>query len=595
MRKYGWMLMALLAFAACKHEEIPEKEPVPGEEKPNPVIPDISPIAHIIVNTENGVEVDSKDSKDYRTCTVTIEGGEDGPGLKEVPARIRGRGNSTWEWYPKKPYRIKLDESASVLGLAANKDWVLLADYRDVTHLMNATGFYLARELGLPHSNHIRFVTLTLNGEDLGLYALTEQVEEGGKRVQLNQEEGILLALDINDGPGDVPHATDNFWSEEFGMACAVKFPRDATAVQRDDVKEEFSLLEEAVASEDWEEIQKVLDVESMIHYIMIQEIIGNVEMDNNPSLRSGFIHRFDNKSKWVMGPLWDCDGGFSYNWGDMYDYSGRGHTFFENYRYLVFGSDPYYHAGAYGSTASDFFCCLFGVPEFVKAFQARWNEVHITLLEGLLDYLDETEELIGEAAQEDMDLWEINNYSHAAEYSKLVAWLTNRFNYLDGVIRNYPTHEGGPVVPTPSEDIEIKATLEYEASYAQDGHHEGTFVYISEADLETIEKALGISLETWGDRYESGQASFQAVEPDGTLNPDNTANAPGHWFNADGYVTGYNSDSYVFSEYNAWWQGFSLGKHPTICTPGTYEIAQAFVYGASAVCVRFHITVTEN
>ena len=82
--------------------------------------------------------------------------------------------------------------------------------------------------------------------------------------------------------------------------------------------------------------------------------------------MRSGFIHRHDDDSLWVMGPLWDCDGGFNYNWGDMYDSRGWGHTFFENYRTLIFGSDPYNHYGAYGSTPSDFFCDLFGLCRFV-------------------------------------------------------------------------------------------------------------------------------------------------------------------------------------------------------------------------------------
>jgi hypothetical protein len=325
--------------------------------------------------------------------------------------------------------------------MAPNKDWVLLADYRDVTHMMNLVGFYLAQELGLPFANHVRYATVTLNGEDLGLYMVTEQVEEGGHRVQLDPKEGILLALDINDGPDDRPRATDNFFSNVFWMAAAVKYPEDATKADRDRVREEFAFLERAIESEDWAAVKQELDVESMAKYILIQEIISNVEMDNYPSMRSGFIHRYDDSSRWVMGPLWDCDGGFNYNWSDMYDSRGRGHTYFESYRTLIFGSDPYYRTGAYGSTPSDFFCCLFGMPEFVRLIRQLWIDNQASLLSGLLDCLAETETLIGTAAQADMDRWGIDRYVHAEEYRKLRAWLTNRFRYLDGVIRNYPIH----------------------------------------------------------------------------------------------------------------------------------------------------------
>ena len=432
--------IVLLAFAAvllsCGKDIIEEAEdkPFSGEVS---FTSDV--IARIDITTDNGVAVDSKDPADYRPCTVKVSGKEEY--AMTVRGKIRGRGNSTWNWYPKKPYRIKLDVSSSFLGMAPNKDWVLLADYRDVTHMMNLVGFYLAKELGLPYANHVRYATVSLNGKDMGLYMVTEQVEEGGHRVQLDPDEGILLALDINDGPDDVPNATDNFWSEVFGMAAAVKYPEDADRKVRDRVREEFSFLERAIESEDWAGVKRELDVKSMARYILIQEIISNVEMDNYPSMRSGFIHRRDNDSLWVMGPLWDCDGGFNYNWGDMYDNRGRGHTYFESYKTLIFGSDPYYRTGAYGSTPSDFFCCLFGIPEFVNLIRQVWIENHAALLEGLLDCLAETETLIGKEAQADMDRWGITNYNHAEEYRKLCSWLTNRFNYLDRIVRNYPTH----------------------------------------------------------------------------------------------------------------------------------------------------------
>jgi hypothetical protein len=434
--KYGLVVLALLA-AACGKDVIEEKAgpPVPA------VVTFTAPvISHLDITTDGGVAVNSKDPAQYRPCTVKVSGEEKDYAM-EARGKIRGRGNSTWNWYPKKPYRIKLDVSSPFLGMAPNKDWVLLADYRDVTHMMNLVGFYLAQELGLPFANHVRYATVTLNGEDLGLYMVTEQVEEGGHRVQLDPKEGILLALDINDGPDDRPRATDNFFSNVFWMAAAVKYPEDATKADRDRVREEFAFLERAIESEDWAAVKQELDVESMAKYILIQEIISNVEMDNYPSMRSGFIHRHDDSSRWVMGPLWDCDGGFNYNWSDMYDSRGRGHTYFESYRTLIFGSDPYYRTGAYGSTPSDFFCCLFGMPEFVRLIRQLWIDNQASLLSGLLDCLAETETLIGTAAQADMDRWGIDRYVHAEEYRKLRAWLTNRFRYLDGVIRNYPIH----------------------------------------------------------------------------------------------------------------------------------------------------------
>lgn len=588
------LLIALFGFAACNPEEVvstPDPDEKEGD-KEEPTAYYAYALAKIDITTDGGVAVDSKE--EYRPCTIKIDGNDFFSDL-EAKGKIRGRGNSTWNWYPKKPYRIKLDESSPVLGMKKNRDWVLLADYRDVTHMMNNVGFSLAYELGLPSTNHSRYATVTLNGEFLGLYMITEQVEEGKHRVQLDSEQGLLLALDLNDGPGDEPYATNNFWSEGFGMAVAVKYPDDATTDQRDRAKTEFAKLEEAINSLDWEQIQSLLDVESMINYILVQEIICNVEVDNNPSLRSGYIHRYSDTSKWVMGPLWDCDGGFDYNWGDMYDSYGMGHTFFEDYRDLIFGSDPFNHRGAYGSTASDFFCRLFGIPEFVELLQQKWNSVIGTLPEKLEDHLGATEEVIADAAQEDMELWGITNYTHAREFLNLVNWLSNRFSYLDDVVNAYPKKQGTVPEKPYSGEVTINTTIEKSVEFALDGHYTGVTVELSSEERQQIATALG--LESFDDimsLYFEEQLTFQAIEPDGSLNPNNTANAPGHWFDNGGKVVSHGSNSYVFSEFDLWEGSFKLGKHPTIATTGTYSTAQAFVYGANAAAVRFNITITE-
>jgi len=41
---------------------------------------------------------------------------------------------------------------------------------------MNAFGFEVTRGLGMPYTNHTRFVEETLNSEYIGLYQLKEQV-----------------------------------------------------------------------------------------------------------------------------------------------------------------------------------------------------------------------------------------------------------------------------------------------------------------------------------------------------------------------------------------------------------------------------------
>jgi hypothetical protein len=74
-------------------------------------------------------------------------------------AGIRGRGNVTWG-YPKKPYRLKFDKKISMFGLGEAKSWVLLANYRDPTLIMNTVAFELGHKLGFPYTNHAHHVEL---------------------------------------------------------------------------------------------------------------------------------------------------------------------------------------------------------------------------------------------------------------------------------------------------------------------------------------------------------------------------------------------------------------------------------------------------
>ena len=151
-----WML------AACSDNDNESPELTPEEQDYT------FSVAQLTIETKDHAPILGKEKKHYVDFTLTVE--SDHPEWNyEGTGRIRGRGNSTWLWYPKKPYRMKLDEKASILGLDEEKDWVLLANYRDPTHLMNTFTFAAGQELGLPYTNHSRFVEVTLNGEYIGL------------------------------------------------------------------------------------------------------------------------------------------------------------------------------------------------------------------------------------------------------------------------------------------------------------------------------------------------------------------------------------------------------------------------------------------
>lgn len=385
-------------------------------------------VAQLAIATENAAPIVSKDKKDYVNCVLTIDS-EKKEWNYTGTGRIRGRGNSTWLWYPKKPYRIKLDKKSEILGLATEKDWVLLANYRDPTHMMNTFTFVAGEKLGLPYTNHSRYVEVTLNGEYIGLYQLTEQVEQGSKRVAVDDKQGMLISLDADDGPGLNPDGGDNFWSSVYRMPICVKYPEDATTAQLKVVQDDFGLLEKSIRNADYEATAKLMDMASFIDYILVQELVYNVEVD---APRSIYLHK-DKDGLWTMGPLWDFDAGFDFDWGTMY----TGHNYFMSYKELVLGTDPANHIGGY--SVPSFFTDLFKNKRFVNEYKSRWKEIKSKIMSDIWEETNLFIESCSKAMERNAERWPIDK-DYQTEITRMKQWLQQRTGYLDTVINNYPS-----------------------------------------------------------------------------------------------------------------------------------------------------------
>lgn len=386
--------------------------------------------------------VPQEDKKKKIDCTITIDHPNDEWDLQSEGI-VRGRGNSTWLWYPKKPYRFHLEEKGSVLGLGKAKKWVLLANYRDPSHLMNAFVFELGQLMGMPYTNHTRYVELTFNGVYLGLYQLTEQVEQGGSRVDVDDTEGVLLSLDADDGPELSPDAGDNFWSKIYGMPVCVKHPEDdMTDAEYNAIREDFAELESAILAVrkrtgSLDEVKELLDVRTFIDFLIIQELVYNVEL---AAPRSMYMHK-DKDGKWTMGPLWDFDAGFDFDWGTMY----TGHNYFSRYQDLVLGTDPIHHTGGY--VVPEFFTDLFRSDEFRQEYRDRWAEISPKILTDVWGRLEKYVEYAEDALNRNAETWPIyfpdddhpqTEISWEEEIAKMYSWLADRIDYLTPVINNY-------------------------------------------------------------------------------------------------------------------------------------------------------------
>ncbi len=173
--------------------------------------------APLYISTEGGAPITSRD--DYVNGSMLLDG-------VTRTIEIRGRGNSTWTW-PKKPYKIKLAEDAALLGTEPRDEWVLLANYADRTALRTYLAMSLGAQTGLAFTPRTRFVDVVLNGTPIGLYVLTDQIEQGTERVDLPDKSFLL---EVNRRFRD--QGERGFWSDHR-IPVSFKDPDEPNRVQR--------------------------------------------------------------------------------------------------------------------------------------------------------------------------------------------------------------------------------------------------------------------------------------------------------------------------------------------------------------------------
>ena len=138
----------------------------------------------------------------YEECCISVKDTDGTVMLDSADADVKVRGNWTTT-HAKKPLRIKFAEKQSMLGMNEGgefKNWMLMAEYKDLSMLRNKTALQIANEiLGEDgyYASDARLVEVTINGEYFGVYLLTEmqQINEG--RVDITKPEKDYTGTDI--------------------------------------------------------------------------------------------------------------------------------------------------------------------------------------------------------------------------------------------------------------------------------------------------------------------------------------------------------------------------------------------------------------
>lgn len=141
-----------------------------------------------------------KDKSNKAEGEISLVGTDGEVDYTDKVTEIKGRGNSTFYEYSKKPYQIKLKNKTALIEGSSDKSkkWVLLADAADYTLIHNSVTFALAQKLGMEYTNDYEAVDFYFDGEYRGHYLITEKVEVASNNVDIDDLDGLIE--DLNAG-----------------------------------------------------------------------------------------------------------------------------------------------------------------------------------------------------------------------------------------------------------------------------------------------------------------------------------------------------------------------------------------------------------
>ena len=358
---------------------------------------------------------------------------------------IETRGSSS-QALPKKPYSVDTleddgveDKGVKLLGMSKEDDWVLNSFAFDDSMMRDYISYQMARQMG-QYAANLRYCEVVLNGEYIGLYALSEKIKRDGDRVniaKLKDSENSLPEVS-----GGYLMQTDRVSAENpaawysNGAEYIHEKPNsdDITTIQSSYIEAVFRGLDNnANNSSITSGYPSIIDVPSFVDYILMAEMASNVDA----YALSTYYHK-DRGGKLRAGPVWD----YNLTYGnDLFDFFGtnydRSHTDVWQF--------------AYSNTGSYFWGDLFNNSTFKCYLAKRFDELTKAGQPLNLDYIssliDSTIILISEAVVRENEKWEtIEDFN--GEIANMKDWIQERISWMRN---NLGTFSNCNSIATPS------------------------------------------------------------------------------------------------------------------------------------------------
>ena len=446
-------------------------------------------IPAVFIETESGTSDQINSDKNIKEAgTIKVLEPDGSFSLEHSLEYIKGRGNTSYTEFDKKPYQIKLTQDAPFLDMEPGKKWVFVSNSADSSLIRNALSRSLAGHLNLPQSEEGTFVDLYVNKEYVGNYYVVEKIEIQENRLLLsdlqkatehkNETEDLSTyetawtdttkAKQIPNDPEDITggylierdfdnrflkevEINESYFITEAKECFIVRDPEYTSEAQIAYINSYVQSVENAILSAEGidgttgKSYQDLIDVDSFVRKYLLEEVTANYD----GGVASSYFYKDSDTidGRLYAGPVWDYD----VSWGNSPAYLGQISTSPERLSRLASHSD-----------SSVWFQSLYHKPEvYEKIVSCYAQEIspYLTLLaDEILPMLDE---ITAASAAMDQVRWEDqyarNGYSgdRSEQITFIADYIKARKDFLDQAwIAQIPVHTvtlliGGAVYDT--------------------------------------------------------------------------------------------------------------------------------------------------
>lgn len=355
-------------------------------------------------------------------------------------------GNILTEWqgftavtYPKKNYDFDLIDNFGnkidnvLLGMPAENDWILKAEYADPSLLKNSIAYEFARRMG-NYAPQTKSCEIILDGVYIGYYNLTEVVKRSKQRVNIaklknddisgnNLTGGYIIEMNLNEDDGDWNsiYPPINNSTSRFPVQFKYVYPNsdEILQVQGSYIHAYVDSFEYALNGEKYLDPKKgyrsFIDVATFIDYLLVNEFTVNYDS----YARSVYMYKdkITNGGKLKIGPPWDYDEAFHYNEPKLTE----GWVWQITHSYWPY---PFWWSKMWTD------------PNYKKELAIRWKSLRENMLStnSFMSYIDSISNNFAQAAERNFTIWDnvLFGLPYSSQIDSLKSFLQRRLKWMD-------------------------------------------------------------------------------------------------------------------------------------------------------------------